>query len=223
MRFVAAAIAVPVLFFAWQAWRTHALEQQLRPVASGVAGRPVEVDCQSFLGSLIDAQAREGEVRFDAAGNPEPKLFLARSTCTALRRFAGRAHHSELDCLGHVDWRASSPLRFGSPCYEAVADTVYAVLVLAHEAYHTAGVQDEAQSNCFAIQAMAWTAEQLGAPVTESELLALAMDSLEPLQEAPYGTGECHAGGRLDLHPDTPAFPTEDPTLPPHGGRIAGL
>jgi hypothetical protein len=223
MRFVAAVVAVPVLFFAWQAWRTHSLEQRLAPVASGVAGRPVEVDCQSFLGSLIDAQAREGEVQFDAAGNPEPKLFLTRSTCGTLRRFAGSSHHSELDCLAQIDWRSSSPLPFESPCFAEAAATVYAVLVLAHEAYHTAGVQDEALTNCYAIQAMAWTAEQLGAPARESELLALAMEALEPMQSAPYGTNECHAGGRLDTHPETPAFPTERPTLPPRGARAVGF
>jgi hypothetical protein len=223
MRYVAAVIAVPVLFFAWQAWRTHSLEQRLGPIASGVAGRHVEVDCQSFLGSLLDAQGREGEVRFDAAGNPEPRIFLTRSTCGTLRSFASRSRHAELDCLGGVDWRARSPLPFGSPCYAEAADTVYAVLVLAHEAYHTSGVQDEALTNCYAIQAMAWTAEQLGAGARESELLALAMASLEPLQDAPYGTGDCHAGGRLDIHPETSSFPTENPTLPPNGARAAGV
>jgi hypothetical protein len=158
MRFVAAAVAVPVVLFAWQAWKTHSLEQRLQPVASGVAGRPVEVDCQSFLGSLVDAQAREGEVQFDAAGSPEPKLFLTRSTCGRLRDFAGRSHHSALDCLTGIDWQGSDPLPLGSRCYASAADTIFAVLTLAHEAYHTAGVQDEALTNCYAIQAMAWTA-----------------------------------------------------------------
>jgi len=222
MRLVAAVVAVPVLLFAWQAWKTHSLEQRLQPVASGVAGRPVEVDCQSFLGSLIDAQAREGEVQFDAAGNPQPKLFLTRSTCGRLRDFAGRAHHSELDCLAGIEGQASSPLSFYSPCYASAADTIYAVLTLAHEAYHTAGVQDESLTNCYAIQAMAWTAEQLGAPAGESELLARAMETLEPAQDFPYGTNDCHAGGRLDLHPETPDFPTEHPTMAPRGATARG-
>jgi hypothetical protein len=222
MRLVAAVVAVPVLLFAWQAWKTHSLEQRLQPIASGVAGRPVEVDCQSFLGSLIDVQAREGEVRFDAAGNPEPRLFLTRSTCGRLRDFAGRSHHAALDCLAGIDWQGSDPLPFGSPCYASAADTIYAVLTLAHEAYHTAGVQDEALTNCYAIQAMAWTAEQLGAPAREAELLARAMETLEPAQDAPYGTSDCHAGGRLDLHPETPDFPTEHPTTPPRGATARG-
>jgi hypothetical protein len=222
MRFVAALVAVPVLLFAWQAWKTHSLEQRLRPVAAGVAGHPVEVDCQSFLGSLVDVQAREGEVQFDAAGNPQPKLFLTRSTCGRLRDFAGHAHHSELDCLANVDWESPSPLPFDSPCYASAAATVYAVLTLAHEAYHTAGVLDESRTNCYAIQGMAWTAEQLGSAAGEAELLARAMEALEPAQDAPYGTNDCHAGGRLDLHPETPDFPTEHPTTAPRGATARG-
>ncbi len=175
------------------------------------------VDCQSFWGNLLDAQGREGEVQFDAAGIPEPRLFLTRSTCGRLRTFAGHSHHTELDCLRQVDWRTSDPLPFDSSCYADAADTIYAVLVLAHESYHTIGVSDEATTNCYAIQAMAWTAVQLGAASGEAELIARAMDVLEPEQDAPYGTNECHAGGTLDLHPETPDFPTEQPLAPPLG------
>ena len=94
------------------------------------------------------------------------------------------------------------------------------MLVLAHESYHTIGVSDEAAANCFAIQAMAWTAVQLGAAAGEAELLARAMEALEPRQDGAYGTAECHAGGTFDLHPETPDFPTEHPLAPPlgHGG-----
>ena len=46
------------------------------------------------------------------------------------------------------------------------------------------------------------------------------MEALEPRQGGEYGTAECHAGGKLDLHPETAAFPTEHPIVPPlgHGG-----
>ncbi len=178
------------------------------------------MNCQSFWGGLIDAQGREGEVFFDASGVPESKLFLTRRTCQELRRFAGHSRHGELDCLATIDWAAAEPLPFDSECYARARKTIYAVLVLAHESYHTSGVSDEAAANCFAIQAMAWTAMQLGAAAGEAELLARAMEALEPLQGGEYGTAECHAGGKLDLHPETPAFPTEHPIVPPlgHGG-----
>jgi hypothetical protein len=175
------------------------------------------VNCQSFWGSLIDAQGREGEVRFDASGVPEPKLFLTRATCQRLRAFAGHSHHNELDCLTAVDWAAPDPLPFDSDCYARAEKTIYAVLVLAHESYHTSGVADEAAANCFAIQAMAWTAMQLGAASGEAELLARAMEALEPGQGGEYGTAECHAGKKLDLHPESPAFPTEQPIAPALG------
>jgi hypothetical protein len=217
MRWLAAILAVPVLFAAWQWWNDRTIEHRLQPIARSVSGRHVTVDCQSFWGNLIDAQGREGEVQFDAAGIPEARLFLTRSTCGRLRAFAGRSHHGELDCLTQIDWGAPDPLPFDSACYHASADTIYAVLVLAHESYHTIGVSDEAATNCYAIQAMAWTAVELGAAPEEAELIARAMEVLEPKQDAPYGTNECHAGGQLDLHPGTPAFPTEHPLAPPLG------
>ena len=132
-------------------------------------------------------------------------------------RSQGASSHHELDCLRAVDWTASDPLPYASTCYAQSADTIYAILILAHESYHTAGVQDEATTNCFAIQAMAWTATQLGAPVDEAELLARAMEVLEPGQPAGYASTECRAGRRLDLHPETADFPTEHPIVPPLG------
>jgi hypothetical protein len=224
MRLLAAILAVPVLLVGWQLWSDHSFEQRLEPIASGVAGRSDTVNCQSLWGGLLDAQAREGEVYFDASGVPEAELFLTRPTCQRLRKFAGHSRHSQLDCLATIDWAAPDPLPFGSECYARSSKTIYAILVLAHESYHTAGVADEAAANCFAIQAMAWTAMQLGAATDESELLARAMAALEPRQGGEYGTAECHAGGKFDLHPETTAFPTEHPITPPHGkGGVPSL
>ena len=217
MRLLAATLAVPLAFAGWQWWGDHSLESVLAPIASGIAGRPVEVDCQSFWAGLVDVQWREGEVRFGPDGAPEPRLFLARKTCARLRAFRKREHHGELDCLRSVDWADSDPLPFESPCYARSHETVYAVLVLAHEAYHTAGVTDEAAANCFAIQGMAWTALELGARRDEAELLARAMEELEPKQGGVYATTECRPGARLDLHPETAEFPTERIVVPPAG------
>jgi hypothetical protein len=217
MRTLAVFVAIPVFVVAWQSWRDHSIEQRLQPIAEGVSGRHVQVDCQSFWGALLDAQAREGEVRYLVQGVPEPKLFLTHRVCVRLRKFAGHAHHGELDCLAAIDWATDDPLPYGSDCYERAAGTIYAVLVLAHESYHTVDVEDEAAANCFAIQAMAWTATRLGAATSEAELMARAMEALEPMQGSPYGTTECHAGGKLDLHGETPDFPTEQPIAPPLG------
>ena len=45
--------------------------------------------------------------------------------------------------------------------------------------------------------------------------VATAMAALEPYQRAGYATTRCSAGTELDLHPETPAFPTEWPLAPP--------
>jgi hypothetical protein len=220
MRFLASIVVVPVLFVGWQLWSDHSLEQRLRPVASGISGRSVDVDCQSLWGALLDAQGREGQVYFDANGTPERELFLTRGICNRLRGFDGTTTHPELDCLKAIDWSAPDPLPYSSQCFARASRTIYAILILAHESYHTAGSRGEAETNCFAIQAMAWTAIQLGAPQDEAELLALAMEALEPGQGAEYGTNECRRGLRLDLHPETADFPTEHPIVAP-GGRVS--
>ncbi|MGZ8688395.1 MAG: hypothetical protein ACXWZP_08195, partial [Gaiellaceae bacterium] len=100
-------IAIPVALYGWLWWGDRSLEARLRPIAAGVAGHSVSVECQGFLANLVDVQWREGEVRFDAQGVPEPKLFLARSTCGRLRAFAGSHTHAELACLRAVDWAAA--------------------------------------------------------------------------------------------------------------------
>jgi len=220
MRVLASIAVVPVLLVGWQLWSDRSFEHRLAPVASGIAGRPVEVDCQSFFGALIDTQGREGQVYFDAAGAPERELFLTRKICKRLRSFDSAPTHRELDCLRTIEWSSPEPLPYSSACFAQASETIYAILILAHESYHTAGSRNEAQTNCFAIQAMAWTAMELGAPQDEAELLALAMATLEPGQGPEYGTNDCRPGLRFDLHPGTADFPTEHPIVAP-GGRVS--
>ncbi|MDH4345305.1 MAG: hypothetical protein OEW31_03110 [Thermoleophilia bacterium] len=215
MRALAVVVTVPVALVAWQWWDDRGTERTLAPVASAVAGRPVAVDCQSVWASLVDALPRHGEVRFSADGVPEPRLFLTHPTCDRLQAFASSRSHDELRCLSTLDWGSDRPLLPGTPCYEEASSTVYALLTLAHEAYHVVGVTNEAATNCYAIQAMAYAAAALGAPPPEAVLVAQAMNALEPLQGGGYGTTQCVAGSELDLHPETPTFPTEQPLAPP--------
>ena len=71
---------------------------------------------------------------------------------------------------------------------------------------------------------MAYAAAALGAEQAEAELVADTMNALEPFQTGGYGTTECRAGTRLDLHPETADFPTEQPLAPPYGtGGVRGL
>jgi hypothetical protein len=215
VKVLAAALLLPTLLVGWLHVRDERLQSKLEPVASAIAGRPVEVDCQGFVANLLDAQARHGEVRFDASGVPEPRIYLTRPTCSRLRDFAGSRRHDELACLGRLAWDLDRVIAPGQECYRRASPTIYAVLVLAHEAYHTAGVTNEAATNCYATQAMAFAAARLGAAEDEALLLARAMAALAPLQGGDYATPECRAGARLDLHPETPAFPTELPVAVP--------
>jgi hypothetical protein len=215
VKVLAAALLVPTLLVGWLHVRDERLQSKLEPVATAIAGRPVEVDCQGFFANLLDAQARHGEVRFDASGVPEPRIYLTRPTCSRLRDFAGSRRHDELACLGRLAWDLDQVIAPGQGCYEQASPTIYAVLVLAHEAYHTAGVTNEATTNCYAVQAMAFAAARLGAADDEALLLARAMAALAPLQGGDYATPECRAGARLDLHPETPEFPTELPVAAP--------
>jgi hypothetical protein len=219
MRALAVVVAVPLALVGWQWWSDRSAERLLGPVASEVAGRRVQVECQSLWAHLLDPLPRHGEVRFGADGLPEPRIFFTHPVCDRLQAFAGKRRHGELDCLRALDWHQARPLQPGSECYERSSPTVYALLTLAHEAYHTAGETAEAVTNCYAIQAMAYTAIRLGADQEEAERAALTMAALEPLQGRGYGTVHCRAGDRFDLHPETPEFPTEHPIVAPQGYR----
>ena len=224
MRVLAAVVAVPV-----PAGRLAALE---RPLARAAAradrlrrrGPPGRGRLPELLGRAArragargrGAVRRLGQARAEAV--PHALDLQAAARVRRKRRATASSTAS-----GQIDWRSSDPLPFDSPCYAHAADTIYAVLILAHESYHTAGVTDEAATNCFAIQAMAWTATQLGAPAGRGGAARPGDGGARARgRRAGYATTECHAGGRLDLHPETPEFPTEHPIAPPlgHGGTV---
>ena len=195
MKFAGVFLALPLAFFGWMWWGTIRVEHELRPITSSIAGHPIQVDCQGWLSSLVDVEAREGEVHFNANGLPEPRIFLTRPTCKRLDAFTHSRHHAALDCLAEIDWAQPDPL--------------------AHESYHTAGVIEKVTTNCYAIQAIAYVPWRLGAPQREGELAAYAMAALEPHQVDGYATPDCRAGTALDIHPETRDFPTELPLAPP--------
>ena len=92
MKFAGVFLALPLAFFGWMYWSNARVESELQPVASAIAGHSIQVDCQGWLSSLVDVQAREGEVQFSANGLPERRIFLTRPTCKRLDAFA----HSHL-------------------------------------------------------------------------------------------------------------------------------
>lgn len=224
MKVLAVVLVIPAVVLTWQWWGDTRTERRLAPIVSEIAGRDVAVDCQTLWGALIDPLPRHGEVLFDGNGIPEARIFLTHETCDRLADFAGRARHDELACLSAVDWSALPTGPFARPCYERASDTVYALLTLAHEAYHTAGVMNEAVTNCLATQAIGYAAAALGADPREGRDAARAMAGWLPFQRDPYRIGDCVAGGPHDLAPETPDFPTEAVVVAPRGaGGVPGL
>jgi hypothetical protein len=219
----AAAVFVVVLAVLW-GYTHHAKavnEHHLATVARDVAGRDVAVHCQGLFANLVDVDSRSGSVHWDVDG-PGEVIFLTRDTCRHLQKFWQSRSHAAVDCLLDLEAEKRVPARSASPaaageCAKRAEGDVFAILTLAHESYHRAGVRDEGITNCYAIQAMAYTAVRLGAQPSEGRALARFMLALLPYQPGDYAAKGCYAGGPLDLHPETPEFPTEHDIAPPEG------
>jgi hypothetical protein len=87
--------------------------------------------------------------------------------------------------------------------------TAQAVLVLAHEAQHAAGVRSEAKAECYALQRVEPLARSLGVEAAYASVLAdFVWTSIYPLEPAGYSSDECRPGGELDLRPRVAAWPS---------------
>jgi hypothetical protein len=196
-------------FWAWRHHEHAALEHRLSAVATELAGRPVHVSCQGYFSELVDVSVNTGDVAFPD-GHPADTAHLKRGPCGTLNAFGASYAASHLDCLLAVDWsRWSLQTDFDDPCTRRAQAAVNAITTLAHESMHLRGWPDEAQAQCYAIQEDPWTVVRLGGTQAEGAAVArLALAEQGGLPSA-YQSGECSPGGRLDLHPKTPAFPAE--------------
>jgi hypothetical protein len=216
----ALAVIVALLGGAWL-WNHHrhtADEHALAAVASQIAGRSVEVQCQGFVSELVDINNRAGDVPFPNGRAPN-HTYLTRKVCADLTRFRTSSTHHALGCLLDIDWsRWSIESDYFTPCARRARAAAEAINTLTHESFHLRGFVDEAQTQCYAIQEDAWTTERLGGTAAEGGAVASFILALQPALPTEYQSSECRAGGSLDLHPETPAFPTEPtPQLPPAG------
>jgi hypothetical protein len=170
-------------------------ESRLSAIATTIAGRDVRVRCPGVVGRVLSWDTVEGSVRFDATGRPADEARLRAFTCAELDALAEGRRASALTCAD-------------APCAHAAADVALAVDVLAHESWHLAGVIDEAQTECRAVQTLAATAQRLG--TTPEQGRALAQRYLAtgyPRLPERYRSGACVDGGALDLRPDDPVWP----------------
>ncbi len=170
-------------------------ERRLAAIASAIAGRDVQVRCPGVLGRLFSFDTVEGSVQFDASGRPAEETRLREFTCTELDAFAEGRREGALACAE----------REAAGC---AGDLAMAVDVLVHESWHLAGVMDEAETECRAVQSIAWAAERLGATPAQAEGLARVHLDHGYLQlPQRYRSAECADGRALDLRPEDPAWP----------------
>jgi hypothetical protein len=91
------------------------------------------------------------------------------------------------------------------------SQTARAVAVLAHEAWHLAGVRDEGKTECYALQSGVELGQRLGLDEETARRMMrqqLAENSGRGVATSEYVVGPgCRDGGELDLHPQTSAFP----------------
>ncbi len=150
-------------------------EAKLATVASVLAGREVEVHCQSFGEAFVDAGAEAGYVKFTADGQAEPSTLIKRDQCADLNSYL------------KSDKRNPSRAQ------------VAAIHVLTHEAMHMRGILNEAQTECAAVQRNAYTARLLGADDAHAkEVARIYWRLIYPEMPSGYRTTECRAGGKLD-------------------------
>jgi hypothetical protein len=184
----------------WVLDRTDRMGNQSRlsGIASQIAGREVKVRCPGPIGRALGEDQLEGSVRFDASGRPADDTRLRKTSCAELDALAEGRRQKELACTE----------RAGILCGRHGRELAMAVDVLTHEAWHLRGIQDEARTECNALQTMAGTAQALGA--TPGQAAALARGQLAesyPNMPDQYRSEHCANGGAFDLRPDDPRWP----------------
>ncbi len=177
-------LLAPALILGWQEWSFRTDQAEFSRIASEIAGRDVQIECQRFTGALLDPTAEAGYVAFDADGLPSDTGRLERDACNALRDYL------------HGDK--------GSPDL----DQVVAVQVLVHESFHLAGVRSEAQTECSAVQRLDEVAEKLGATPAQARSLAERYyDEVYPRMPSAYVSSDCVDQGAWDVAPADTTWP----------------
>lgn len=198
MRFLLVILIPVVAFSVWEHRKRTQNEERLGDVASAIAQRTVGVECPGFWRRLVDVRSEDGRVHFDVAGRPSDSAELSAGTCARLEDFSRAKTKPVFDCLVPDDRR----------CERKVVDTARALSTLAHEAFHLAGVRDEAAAECYAIQTVDFVTEKLGSTSAQGRIVsAWAARTSARTHPAEYHSQECRRGGALDLEPGTPAWP----------------
>ena len=197
-RLLACLAALAVLGFYLGPHRNlQADEAQLAGIATVIAGRDVGISCPGTLASLTEVSAQDGSVVFTPDGKPADEAKLSGETCKTPAPLPPRRGR-----------RPRLPRANPGECPIEVKEAAIAVNVLSHEAWHLAGVRDEAATQCYALQSNADTAARLGASREDAAAIAtFIVREVQPALPADYRTRDCFDGGPLDLRPERASWP----------------
>jgi hypothetical protein len=163
-------------------------DPRLSRIAGELARRHVTIRCEGLAGALTGARGESGRTEF-VGGKPGSVAYLQEGICATLDAYA----RSPKACL--------------LPC-DAPLEIAWSLNTLAHESYHLAGVRNEAQTECYALQAIDFVARRLGASPAQARALASFSFSELPGRMPPgYRSPACRDGGAYDLRPQSPIWP----------------
>ncbi len=162
--------------------------------ASAVAGKEVEVRCWAgpewkrlLVEEKVFTRGRVDEEVLGFASAGGARVNLAPAVC------------ERLDELTYEKTRLKAD--------EGRLHQAVALIVLAHEARHAAGIADEPTAECEAIQLAGRAAARLRIEQSYARGLIGLYWSAYPDLPAEYRSRECRAGGELDLDKGSLAFP----------------
>lgn len=175
---------IPSLIFTVNEARWHSFESSLRDATASVLGdRGAEFGCERLARNMLASKGLAGHVLFDADGNPARGAFLSSTTCERIKKYA-----TDPDA--------------------ATIDHITSVHILTHEAAHLAGIRNEADAECLALQHDILVMQQLGADAaTAQRHAAQYRQRVYPRLTGSYRSNECVADGALDRTPGDGIWP----------------
>ena len=177
-----AILAVPAFF----EWRWQHNESRYTSAASVVGGKKLQVRCQRLFETMVDIDGYAGHVAYSEDGTISNVANLDYQVCQDMKV-----------------WPSVSPAA-------ATPEQVDALHVLVHEAEHVAGVLNEAQADCYAIQHTVPVAKKLGLSAVQANVVA-ARYYLQMYPHMPAGYRDqtrCVRGGEWDLNLTGFAWPS---------------
>jgi hypothetical protein len=171
-------------------------EQIAESVAERLTRKPAVVRCTA-------GHLKPGELGVTPFVNDKPAgyFLMAPETCGLLAAF--RSNPNGWDPRACKD----------TACLRKVANVAMALETISHESYHLLGYKDEAVAECYGLQSLWYSAVRLGASTSLGETLgSLYANQMYPSRrtsEHPeYWSAECRDGGKLDLRPQSHAWPS---------------